>query len=101
MIESMLSAWSLASLLPRVYTLLASILGEITVVGFLAVKDAPSTERPSDVVAAAFEVVQVPAPPVLASVSRWVQDRSDVLTIIAGIIALVAMARSVSYLARN
>ena len=101
MIESMLSAWSLASMLPRVYTLSASLLGEITVVGFLASKDAQSVERPTDVVAVVFDVVQVPAPPVLASVSRWVQERGDVLTVFVGIIAAVAMARSVSYLVRN
>lgn len=96
MIETFLSAWSVAGVLSRFYSLLGGTFG-ITVVGTIL----GVAGRPTEVVAAVLRAITVRAPESLAKVSEWLTARDSVVTPAAALVAVMALLWSAGFLARN
>ncbi len=96
MIETVLSAWSLAGVLSRFYSLLGGALGISVVSALLG-----PAGRPSEVVAAALRAITIRVPETLANVSQWLIARESVVTPAAALVAVTALLWSAGFLARN
>lgn len=92
MLASWLTAWSFATLVSRFYALLAGVFA------WTAIFTSQTAPRPTDVIANCLRSLDIPPPQVLLEVSRWVTARSESLTTLALIAAIMSVAWSAGFL---